>query len=65
VGYFGVDGGMDQAIAIRTIVFHEGRYALQAGAGVVADSEGEREHAEVISKARALAQALELAEEDL
>jgi anthranilate synthase component 1 len=65
VGYFGVDGGMDQAIAIRTIVFHEGRYAFQAGAGVVADSEGEREHAEVISKARALAQALELAEEDL
>jgi anthranilate synthase component 1 len=65
VGYFGVDGGMDQAIAIRTIVFHQGRYAFQAGAGVVADSEGEREHAEVMSKARALARALELAGEDL
>jgi anthranilate synthase component 1 len=56
---------MDQAIAIRTIVFHQGRYAFQAGAGVVADSEGEREHAEVMSKARALARALELAGEDL
>ena len=65
VGYFGVDGGMDQAIAIRTIVFHEGRYAFQAGAGIVADSEGEREHAEVVNKSRALARALELAEEPL
>ena len=61
VGYFGVDGNMDQAIAIRTIVFHDGRYAFQAGAGVVADSVPEREHAEVLSKGRALARALELA----
>ena len=61
VGYFGVDGSMDQAIAIRTIVFHEGHYAFQAGAGVVADSVPEREHAEVLSKGRALARALELA----
>jgi anthranilate synthase component 1 len=61
VGYFGVDGGMDQAIAIRTLVFHEGRYAFQAGAGIVADSEPVREHAEVLSKGRALARALELA----
>ena len=65
VGYFGVDGGMDQAIAIRTIVFHDGRYAFQAGAGVVADSVPEREHAEVLSKGRALARALELAGGDL
>ena len=65
VGYFGVDGGMDQAIAIRTIAFHEGRFAFQAGAGIVADSEPEREHAEVLSKSRALSRALELAEEPL
>ena len=65
VGYFGVDGGMDQAIAIRTIVFHDGRYAFQAGAGIVADSVPEREHAEVLSKARALERALELAGGDL
>jgi anthranilate synthase component 1 len=65
VGYFGVDGGMDQAIAIRTIVFHEGRYEFQAGAGVVADSEPEKEHAEVMSKGRALGRALELAEGEL
>jgi len=61
VGYFGADGGMDQAITIRTIVFHEGSYAFQAGAGIVADSVPEREHAEVLSKGRALARALELA----
>jgi anthranilate synthase component 1 len=65
VGYFGVDGGMDQAIAIRTIVFRDGRYAFQAGAGVVADSIPEREHAEVLSKARALRRAVELAREPL
>ena len=53
------------AIAIRTIAFHEGRFAFQAGAGIVADSEPEREHAEVLSKSRALSRALELAEEPL
>jgi anthranilate synthase component 1 len=65
VGYFGADGSMDQAIAIRTLVFQEGRYAFQAGAGIVADSVPEREHAEVVSKGRALASALELAAEPL
>ncbi|MFN2382852.1 MAG: anthranilate synthase component I family protein [Gemmatimonadota bacterium] len=63
VGYFGADGSMDQAIAIRTLVFHDGRYSFQAGAGIVADSVPEREHAEVLSKGRALARALEMAGE--
>lgn len=65
VGYFGADGSMDQAIAIRTLVFQQGRYAFQAGAGIVADSVPEREHAEVVSKGRALESALELAAEPL
>jgi anthranilate synthase component 1 len=65
VGYFGAGGSMDQAIAIRTLVFQGGRYAYQAGAGIVADSSAPREHAEVESKARVMARALELAGESL
>jgi len=38
VGYFGHGGDMDQAITIRTMVFHGDTYAFQAGAGIVADS---------------------------
>ncbi len=65
VGYFGHGGSMDQAIAIRTLVFSGGRYAFQAGAGIVADSVPETEHEEVLAKAAALEQALTLAEEGL
>lgn len=65
IGYFGADGSMDHAIAIRTMVFADGRYSYQAGAGIVADSVPEREHAEVLNKSRVLARALELAEEEL
>ncbi len=65
VGYFGHGGAMDQAIAIRTLVFQEGRYAYQAGAGIVADSRPEAELAEVLAKAAALETALTMAEEGL
>jgi len=65
VGYFGTGGAMDQAIAIRTIEFQDGRYAFQAGAGIVADSVPEREHAEIVAKGAALAAALKLAGEGL
>jgi anthranilate synthase component 1 len=65
VGYFGHGGSMDQAIAIRTLVFHRGQYAFQAGAGIVADSVPDREHAEVMAKGAALSAALTLAEEGL
>jgi len=58
VGYFGHDGAMDQALAIRTLVFSQGRVSFQAGAGIVADSDPEREHAEVLAKAAALRAAL-------
>jgi anthranilate synthase component I len=65
VGYFGHGGGMDQAIAIRTLVFHEGTYTFQAGAGIVADSRPDAELAEVRSKAAALESALTMAEDGL
>ncbi len=65
VGYFGNGGDMDQAITIRTLVFTDGRYAYQAGAGIVADSSPEREHDEVLAKSAVLARALELAREGL
>jgi anthranilate synthase component I len=65
VGYFAHGGSMDQAIAIRTLVFRDGAYAFQAGAGIVADSRPEREHAEVLAKGAALRAALALAEEAL
>jgi anthranilate synthase component 1 len=65
VGYFGNGGSMDQAIAIRTLLFRDGTYTFQAGAGIVADSRPEREHAEVIAKGAALRAALALAEEEL
>lgn len=65
VGYFGHGGSMDQAIAIRTVVFSGGRYSYQAGAGIVADSDPEREHQEVLSKGAAMEAAFDLAEEGL
>ncbi len=65
VGYFGHDGGLDQAIAIRTLVFHEGRYSFQAGAGIVADSVPEDEYREVLAKSAILRKALAIAEKGL
>jgi anthranilate synthase component 1 len=63
VGYFGHAGTADQAIAIRTLVLRDGGYAYQAGAGIVADSVPEREHAEILAKGAVLASALRLAEQ--
>jgi anthranilate synthase component 1 len=65
VGYFGHGGAMDQAIAIRTMVFTRGQVRVQAGAGVVADSVPAREYAECVAKAAALRAALVLAREGL
>ena len=65
VGYFGHGGSMDQAITIRTLVFKGDQYSYQAGAGIVADSVPEREHDEVLAKAGALRDALDLAERGL
>ncbi|OPY58914.1 MAG: Anthranilate synthase component 1 [Pelotomaculum sp. PtaU1.Bin035] len=54
IGYFGFTGNLDTAIAIRTVIIREGNAYVQAGAGIVADSDPEREYEETINKARAL-----------
>jgi anthranilate/para-aminobenzoate synthase component I len=56
---------MDQAIAIRTLDFADGRYAYQAGAGIVADSKPDAEYREVLAKSGAMVGALGLAKEGL
>ncbi len=59
VGYFGFDGNMDTAITIRTAMVKEDKVVLQAGAGVVADSQNELEYLEVTNKLGALVHSLE------
>ena len=61
VGYFGFDGGLDCCITIRTAVLDQGRALVQAGAGIVADSDPDREYEETCSKARGLLAAIERA----
>ena len=65
IGYFAKNGNMDQAITIRTMVFNGDEYSFQAGAGIVADSDPEREHDEVLAKSAILRRALAIAEEGL
>jgi anthranilate synthase component 1 len=61
VGYFGLDGSLNTAITIRTVLVRDGTAYVQAGAGVVYDSVPEREHEECVAKARALMAAIERA----
>jgi anthranilate/para-aminobenzoate synthase component I len=65
VGYSLPDGTLDTCIAIRTMVLAEGIAHLQAGAGIVADSDPAAEHGECRAKLAALEQAIELAEAGL
>ena len=62
VGYVDAGGDLDMAIAIRTAVLHQGRAYVQAGAGVVADSDAATEEAETRHKARAVLSAIATAE---
>jgi len=62
VGYALPDGTLDTCITIRTIVLSKGIAYLQAGGGVVADSEPEAEHEECIDKLAAVEAAIDLAE---
>ena len=62
VGYVDASGDMDMAIAIRTAVLHQGRAYVQAGAGIVADSDPATEAAETRHKARAVLSAIATAE---
>src|SRR4029453_14342683 len=58
VGYLDFAGNLDFCIAIRTITMRDNHAELQAGAGIVADSEAAAEYQETLDKARALVQAL-------
>ena len=59
VGYFGADGTMDTCIVLRTAILKDGKLYVQAGAGIVADSQPELEQMECENKARALFSAAE------
>ncbi|GAB4516897.1 MAG: anthranilate synthase component I [Parvularculaceae bacterium] len=61
VGYFAANGDMDTCIALRTAVIKDGVMHVQAGAGIVADSDSQAEYEETRNKARALIKAAEIA----
>lgn len=61
VGYLGWNGNMDTAIAIRTAVIKDGEVHVQAGAGIVADSDPESEWIETMDKAKAAMRAVDMA----
>ena len=62
-GYFSLTGDMDFAIVIRTLVKEGSRLVMRSGAGIVADSDADREYAETINKAKAIFEAVKFAEE--
>ena len=62
VGYIDFSGNMDTCIAIRTLVIKNGKAYVQAGGGVVFDSQPESEYEETVNKAKALFRAVEIAE---
>ena len=63
VGYVDYRGNMDTCIALRTMVIKDGTVYVQAGCGVVADSDPDAEYEETLNKARALISAIELTEQ--
>src|SRR5262245_13119565 len=65
VGYLDFAGNLDFCIAIRTVIMSEGRACIQAGAGIVMDSNPTAEYEETRDKARALIKALEIAQQGL
>ena len=62
IGYFGFDGNMDTCLAIRTMVGRGNTFTVQAGAGIVADSNPTAEFQETVNKASAMLKAIEMAE---
>jgi len=65
LGYFSFSGNMDTCIIIRTILIKDKIAYVQAGAGIVADSDPESEYEETLNKARALIKAIDIAEEGI
>ena len=62
IGYFSFTGNMDLAITIRTACIEGGKLTVRAGAGIVADSDPERERQETINKAKSILRALQMLE---
>ena len=60
VGYFDYSNNMDTCIALRTMVIQGDKIYVQAGAGIVADSDPESEYQETLNKARGLIKAIEM-----
>lgn len=65
VGHFDYHGNMDTCIALRTIVVQGDKAYVQAGAGIVADSQPEQEYIETLNKARGLLRSIEITEQRL
>jgi len=61
LGYFGYDGNLDSCITLRTALVRDGRVYIQAGGGIVADSDPAAEYMETVNKAGALFKAVEIA----
>jgi anthranilate synthase component 1 len=61
LGYFGYDGNLDSCITLRTALLRDGMMYVQAGGGVVADSDPAAEYQETVNKAGALLKAAEIA----
>jgi anthranilate synthase component 1 len=61
VGYFSFNGNMDFCITIRTLLLKDGKVYIQAGAGIVADSDPDTEFQETVNKAQGMMQAIGLA----
>ena len=59
IGYFSANGDFDTCIALRTALAKNGKYYVQAGAGIVADSIPEKEFQETVNKSKALIKALD------
>lgn len=64
MGYVSYDGNLEMAITIRTIVYKDGIAYIQAGGGIVADSDPKAEYEETVNKSKASLRAIELAEEE-
>ena len=62
IGYFGFDGNMDTCLALRTMIARGNTFTVQAGAGIVADSDPTTEFQETVNKASAMLRAIDMAE---
>jgi len=65
VGYLSYSGNLDMCITIRTLIIKDNKIYVQAGAGIVADSEPEKEYTETVNKAKGMMKAVDMAEEGL